>query len=177
MNTTRTSLKTGLVALVLIAGWVSAAYAAEESPLVALALIAGSILAAYAAKQVPAGPTEEQRAEAQTWGQIEGLRAELALMDRDLAAMACTEVQATQVLSALKSWHASNAAALAERDAALAAACRALHQAQQKIHVGPRDEALIARLPALESDASAARAARRQVLDSAASAACGRTSR
>jgi len=136
-------------------------------------LLAAAVLAhAQAAAAPRPAMTEEQRAAAAVWGQIDGLRVDLALTNRDLARMACTESQAAGVLSALKAWHAANATALVQTAETLRHARRALKTTQQRIHVGPRDEALIARLPRLESDAAAARDARRRLLDSAASAAC-----
>ena len=136
-----------------------------------LAFLATAGVFALAGALCAATPTAAEEEQAAAWCAIQALRAELHLADDDLAQMACSEAQAETVLAALIAWYNDNRADLPARRAAARVARRALREAQQKVHIGPRDEALIATLPRLESAAASARADLNRVLDTAA---CGR---
>jgi hypothetical protein len=117
-------------------------------------------------------PTAAEHDAAVAWCRIRTLRQETGLTDDGLARMACTQGQAEAALSSLVSWYDTNREALATRRAGLARARRELGDALQTIHIGPRDEALIARVPSLKSAVASARTSLNTLLDAAAAAAC-----
>lgn len=98
---------------------------------------------------------------------VQRLRRELALTNRDLAAMGCTQAQAEATLNALKDWYETNAAALGRAKANVRSAERDLRMAMKRYYQGPRDEALIASLPGLRSAVSATQARRKATIDAA----------
>ena len=117
-------------------------------------------------------PTDAEHEAAVAWCRVRTLRQEIGLTNHDLATMACTQGQAEATLSSLVSWYNTNREALATRRAGLARARWELSDALQTIHIGPRDEALIARVPSLKSAVASARTNLDSLLDSAAAAAC-----
>jgi len=135
MNSTHTHAPFPRAAAVLLA---AAAFAS-----------AGALIAERPSAKRPsvAPPTAAEHEAAVAWCRIRTLRQEIGLTSHNLAAMACTQGQAEAALSSLVSWYNTNREALATRRAGLARARWELSDALQTIHIGPRDEALIARVP------------------------------
>lgn len=129
-------------------------------------LIPDRVQAAPGAPQVvAAAPMDSLK-----FSRLQRLRAELALTGRDLAAMGCARADAEGVLTTLSTWYDQNSGALDQAESADSQATRNLQDAVTKINVGPRDETLLSRLPALQQGVSAARLGRQQLTDSAATA-------
>ncbi len=101
------------------------------------------------------GPVAEDKTgpDAEAYQGIQTLRQQLCLDDQDLAAIGCSEAEATVVLTTLRTWYETNHANLRRIKAARSAATNALQDAKRRIAIGPRDEALIARVPALTAAA------------------------
>jgi hypothetical protein len=98
------------------------------------------------------------------------LRRELALTDRDLAALGQSPDGAGAVLQTLVTWLQNNRNALKSADAAVQLATRSLQDAARRINVGPKDDGVIASLPTLQTNHETALAARQQVLAGAVTA-------
>ncbi len=104
------------------------------------------------------------------WSQIQALRQELCLTNTDLAAMGLSQQDATRLLQTLVDWRESHAQAWEQAEREVRVTNQAVRQAYSRIHVGPRDEALVASLPALKQAAQQAQTQRKQVLEAAAQA-------
>lgn len=107
-------------------------------------------------------PEVDQISEAEH-SQLMALRETLALTPRDLAALDCSNEKAAEILLALRAWMATNRGALDTADSGVIQARRALQAIHERIHVGPRDEMVIAGLPATVSALSAAQSQREAV--------------
>ncbi len=124
-----------------------------------VAVMAGVVIGAgLGADSVAQEATGGETAAAQEGGldratrdRIRGLRRQLGLANEDLAALGCSQVDAKEVLGALRTWYETNEAALASARAAEATAKAALRDALRKVRIGPRDQALLTRLPALKT--------------------------
>lgn len=128
-------------------------------------LIPDRVRATPAAPQAVAAPLDPLK-----FGRLQRLRDELALTGRDLAAMGCARADAEGVLTALSTWYDLNSGALDQSESAESQAMRDLQEAVTKVNLGPRDETLLSRLPALQQAVSAARVGRQQLAASAATA-------
>jgi hypothetical protein len=105
--------------------------------------------------ETPESPTGGQEPAANTvdpdtYCRVRELRERLCLRNEDLAAMGCTQAQAESVLEGLLNWYKTNKANLAAAAKTKGDARRTLRRAFAKIHMGPRDEAVIAQMPALK---------------------------
>jgi len=104
---------------------------------------------------------------------VQELRQRLSLQDETLAAMGCSQDQATQILSALVNWTSQNASNASTAEQAVAAAQANLAEAQRRINVGPRYEQVLASLPTLQQSCNAAKAQVDQLYTSAAEVVSG----
>jgi hypothetical protein len=105
-----------------------------------------------------AGPSTgsgQSAVDAVTWSRVRGLRERLRLTDATLAALGCDREAAETALKRALAWVEANEAQWAARRAAVAAARKALRQAVGKVHAGPRDEALLAKVPQLKAAVAA----------------------
>jgi hypothetical protein len=104
------------------------------------------------------------------------LRKDLDLDNETLAAMGCSESEATAALNALLGWYGSNKAEIAAGRLAKIQATRALGLALRKIGMGPRDEGLIAKIPTLKAAVAAAAKQRSDFLAAATEAVAAKLS-
>lgn len=115
--------------------------------------------------QEPAAP---EPIDVVTYEQVRQVRHDLSLTNRDLAAMGCTSETTELVLHGVLDWCRANRAALDATVQAQRLAQANLRQLVRRINVGPRDEAVLARLPAARQALADAKAQRRQLIDTAA---------
>jgi hypothetical protein len=101
------------------------------------------------------------------------LRRSLALENRDLAALGCSQQQASQVLSALLSWYQANTTGWSQAEAAEQNAWAALQEANHSINVGPKNPTLLAQRAGLKQGLTSARLARQTFFESANSSVSG----
>ncbi len=104
------------------------------------------------------------------WSQVQALRQELCLTNTDLAAMGLSQQDAARLLQTLVDWQESHAQACEQAEREVRLTSRAVREAYSRIHVGPRDEVLLASLPGLKLAAQRAQAQRKQVVEAAAQA-------
>lgn len=116
-----------------------------------------------------------QSADAQTdlldavgYTQIQQLRVDLVLTNRDLAAMGCTQADAEIVLSRLKAWHESNRASLEQTKQACLHARRQLRQTMLRYHTGDAEAISANTLDAHKQTIIAADEAHQALLNSVA---------
>jgi len=112
----------------------------------------------------PALPNAEALEARRVYEKVQVLRMELALGSQDLAALGVSMGSAQQILSTVKSFADSGVESLAAADAAEQAAYRHLAEAQRKVNVGPRDEAVLSVIPVLRQNYLSAKAQRGAVL-------------
>lgn len=118
--------------------------------------IAGVMTQIDQSNPVDAAQVEEQAdVKAETvdpWvlGRTQDIRRELALTNDDLASMGLGLDDSKAALTSLKTWVEQNREQLEAKDLAILQARREIQLAQRSIRVGPRDEAVIRRLPSLE---------------------------
>ena len=98
------------------------------------------------------------------------LRYQLALSDMDLAAYGCSGEQTEQVLAALIAWYEQNKSALQAADSSQRQARSSLRETLRRINVGPRDEGIIAQVPALMEQVRIVEVNQRQFTESAIAA-------
>jgi hypothetical protein len=79
------------------------------------------------------------------------LRKAIHLRNETLAAMGCSESDATGALEALLNWYGSNKTAIEANRQANIQSAKALRLALRKVGMGPRDEALLAKIPAMKT--------------------------
>lgn len=103
--------------------------------------------------------TPAKKLDAVSYCEICDLRTKLCLTNDVLGAMGLTEGEAKAVLFALVTWHGERKADREDVDARKRRAEKDLREAEQKVHMGPRDEALLARIPGLRSEHEAAQKA------------------
>ena len=116
----------------------------------------------------PSGGQEQPKGlDPLTYSRVRQLRQRLALDNETLAAMGCGQETAGNALAALKAWYEANKAAWETAEKAKAKATRDLREAFRKVHVGPRDESLLRRVPALQNALAEAERAERQVVEGA----------
>ncbi len=123
----------------------------------ALLLIAvvGGALTYYLLSERPAMAAAQpvERLSLAAYGRIETVRNAVALSAVDLASAGCSGAQAETVFASLKTWCDTNAGRLEQAEQAQRTAEGQLAEAVRTINVGPRDEMLLARYPALKSSA------------------------
>ncbi len=90
-----------------------------------------------------------------TYTGMSRLRKAIDLDNETLAAMGCSESEATAALNVLLGWYVSNKAEIAANRQASIQATKALRLALRKIGMGPRDEGLIAKIPSLKAAVAA----------------------
>jgi hypothetical protein len=117
----------------------------------------GPALAATVDSSTPTSPTTAPAIDVTTFLRVRTLRERLALRNEDLAAMGCSQQQATQVLQALLAWASDNAAGWAQQEQNRRSADAAMAEATRQINVGPRDDALLANLPTLQQNVASAK--------------------
>ena len=97
------------------------------------------------------GPEEEEQVlSAVAYSRIEALREELCLRNDNLAAMGCSQETTESVLKALMNWYDLKKTLLEQAQKDKALDLRELRNAQRSIHIGPRDEVLLAQYPGLK---------------------------
>ena len=102
-------------------------------------------------------PPEEQDGQettpidAETYCRVRALRQRLGVQNQSLAAMGCSESQATTVLQTLIEWYQANVAALETARGNKRAAAKALRLALRRVSKGPRDEELLQSIPGLRA--------------------------
>lgn len=134
--------------------------------IVLITLLAASLY--LVAQRGATAATTEQGAEAVVidvteYSRLRELRAATALTALDLASVGCNEQQAEAVLTALRGWYAANAAGLEQAISAERSAERAMDDAVRLINVGPRDEALLGRVPSLRQTLARVRSTREEL--------------
>lgn len=109
-------------------------------------------------RQVRAAAAQQQQEtlDAATYTAVQSLRDDLALTDRDLAAMGLDEQAASTLLLALLQWHEQNTWQIQNAEQAQQAARRELAAAMRKINIGPRNESLIMSVPSLRNAVTSA---------------------
>jgi len=127
-------------------------------------------LAGTAVAAEPGQDTESEKIEAVTYCRIRDLREEICLRNEDLAAMGCTEANANAVFETLLGWYEAKKASLEAARETQRDAEKALRSALRRIGMGPRDENLIATVPALKAAVAQARAQRKTIVESAIAA-------
>ena len=105
------------------------------------------------------------------YSQVQLLRDQLCLTNSTLAAMGCSQPQTEQVMSQLLNWYQQNKSLLDRHRLAQRQAQRELREAGHRINIGPRDEQLLSRLPALHQSVANADQQYQQFVQTAASAA------
>ncbi len=96
------------------------------------------------------------------------LREKLSLRNVDIAAMGCTQHQATQMLTGLSTWITANSVKLEQQEQLRIEAMNALAVALTQVNIGPRDESVLNQLPRLQQNVASAIQQRDQTLESAA---------
>jgi hypothetical protein len=91
----------------------------------------------------------------ETYVNMSRLRETVGLGAETLAAIGCSESQATIALDGLLTWYGSNKTAIAANRQANAQAVKALRAALRKISLGPKNQSLIAGVPALKAAVAA----------------------
>lgn len=113
---------------------------------------------------------EAEPTDYETYVEVQQLRQELSLENRDLAALGCSKAESKAILEGLIQWREANHEALGARQSDIAQATRALRQAYRQIHVGPRDESVIRSVDRLKGNVSAAKQRRDSLIESAGNA-------
>jgi hypothetical protein len=137
-----------LQALLIAAGAIFLTLSFTKSPRSAMAAPGGSATPPPAASASAVDPV--------TYARVRQLREKLALTNQDLAAAGCSQTQATQVLSALLSWYTANASSWDQLEQNQRSAQQQVQAAVRQINVGPKDDTLLAQLPALQQAAASA---------------------
>ena len=105
-----------------------------------------------------------------TYTGMSRLRKAVHLRNETLAAMGCGESDATKVLEALLGWYGSNKTAVEANRQASIQAGKALRLALRKIGMGPKNETLIASVPALKAALATATKQRNDLVKAAIAA-------
>jgi hypothetical protein len=122
------------------------------------------------AEQTPSGIRGDADAKndslsAVDYAKIAELREDIGFRNEDLAAMGLSKPQAAHVLSELRIWYEQHKGELSRIDAQLVAAKQQLRYVSRQINIGPKDPALIARVPELRDAIIAQSEARAAWLD------------
>ena len=141
--------------------------------------VVGLILTAVVAMSIftneTAGPVLGQQIEpavldendVDVYQQVDRLRKQLCLTNGDLAAIGCSRQTAEQALGTLIAWCTLQRSALEQVQAGQRDARRTLRAALRRIHIGPRDEALMASVPRLKEQLAQADQQHQQKVQSA----------
>jgi hypothetical protein len=105
--------------------------------------------------------------EEQTYYAVTKLRRQLMLRNEDMAALGCTGASSRAILEELLGWYETNREKLQQTRKATLAAKRAYRQAMRRINMGPKDEALSARVPQLLSAVGETAKQERELTESA----------
>ncbi len=115
------------------------------------------------------GESSDPALDGVAYDRIRLLRDELAVTNRDLAAMGLDQAQAQGVLGQLKGWYFTNRAALDQVERSQRQTKQALRETMRLIHVGPRDDLLVSQVSNLKQQLASYRQQQKDLLDAAAS--------
>jgi hypothetical protein len=107
------------------------------------------------------------------YARIETLRQRIALSNMDLAAMGCSQAQASSVFSTLLTWYQANQGTWSQAEQNETSARNDLQETWRLINVGPKDDNVLSQLPTKQQNITTAVSARQQVEQTAANAVAG----
>lgn len=99
------------------------------------------------------------------WSDIRRLRRELSLENGDLAGIGCDMARAAAVLGSVKQWYFTNEEALRQRTRSVNEARAQVRRTQRRVHMGPRDEAVLRQLADRKTALQQAEAQRKALVD------------
>jgi hypothetical protein len=107
------------------------------------------------------------------YARIATLRQRIALENVDLAALGCSQSQASSIFSTLLTWYQANQGTWAQAEQAEQSARNDLQETSRLINVGPKNDTVISQFSTQQQAIATAVAARQQVEQSAATAVAG----
>lgn len=113
-------------------------------------------------------PTQSESLTAPQHDRILALLAELSLDRENLAALNLSQTQVETLLTAVRTWHATNATLVANLDAAAAGKAEVLRAIKTAVNMGTAEEGYESQLATARAELRAARAARRAAPDTLA---------